>query len=121
MVHPQGLISILESRKSFSVRQRIFVLEIKEVLTKKREEILRIAANRGAYNVRIFGSVVRDDAGPSSDVDFLVDLEPERSLLDVGGLVMDLRNLLGFEVDIVTEKGLHWYIRDRVIAEARPL
>jgi uncharacterized protein len=121
LVHPQGLISILESRKSFSVRQRIFVLEIKEVLTKKREEILRIAANRGAYNVRIFGSVVRDDAGPSSDVDFLVDLEPERSLLDVGGLVMDLRNLLGFEVDIVTEKGLHWYIRDRVIAEARPL
>ena len=94
---------------------------IKEVLTKKREEILRIAANRGAYKVRIFGSVVRDDAGPSSDVDFLVDLEPERSLLDVGGLVMDLQNLLGLEVDIVTEKGLHWYIRERVIAEARPL
>ena len=96
-------------------------MDIKEVLTKKREEILRIAANRGAYNVRIFGSVVRDEAGPSSDVDFLVDLEPERSLLDVGGLLMDLRNLLGLEVDIVTEKGLHWYIRDRVIAEARPI
>lgn len=94
---------------------------IKEVLAKKREEILRIAANRGAYNVRIFGSVVRDDAGPSSDVDFLVDLEPERSLLDVGGLVMDLQHLLGLEVDIVTEKGLHWYIRDRVIAESQPL
>jgi uncharacterized protein len=96
-------------------------LEIKELLTKRREEILRIAANRGAYNVRIFGSVVRDDASPSSDVDFLVDLEPERSLLDVGGLVMDLQKLLGLEVDIVTEKGLHWYIRDRVLAEARPL
>ena len=96
-------------------------MEIKEVLASKRDEILRIAASRGAYNVRIFGSVVHDDAGPSSDVDFLVDLEPERSLLDVGGLVMDLRNLLGLEVDIVTEKGLHWYIRDRVIAEARPL
>jgi len=96
-------------------------VELKELLTKKREEILRIAAKRGAYNVRIFGSVVRDDASPSSDVDFLVDLEPERSLLDVGGLVMDLQNLLGLEVDIVTEKGLHWYIRDRVIAEARPL
>ena len=96
-------------------------MEIKEVLTRKREEILRIAANRGAYNVRIFGSVVRDEAGPGSDVDFLVDLEPERSLLDVGGLVLDLQNLLGFEVDIVSEKRMHWYIRDRVIAEARPL
>ena len=94
---------------------------IKEVLTNRREEILRIAAKRGAYNVRVFGSVVRDDAGPSSDIDFLVDLEPECSLLDVGGLVMDLQTLLGLEVDIVTEKGLHWYIRDRVIAEARPL
>jgi predicted nucleotidyltransferase len=96
-------------------------VEIKELLTRKREEILRMAANRGAYNVRIFGSALRDDAGPSSDVDFLVDLDPERSLLDVGGLVMDLQNLLGLEVDIVTEKGLHWYIRGRVIAEARPL
>jgi predicted nucleotidyltransferase len=96
-------------------------LEIKELLKKRREEILRIAANRGAYNVRVFGSVVRDDASPSSDVDFLVDLEPERSLLDVGGLLMDLQNLLGLEVDIVTEKGLHWFIRDRVLAEARPL
>jgi uncharacterized protein len=98
-----------------------FLVEIKEVLAKKREEILRIAASRGAYNVRVFGSAIRDDAGPSSDVDFLVDLEPERSLLDIGGLVMDLRNLLGLEVDIVTEKGLHWYIRDQVIAEARPI
>ena len=96
-------------------------MEIKELLARKREEILQIAANRGAYNVRIFGSVVHNDPGPSSDVDFLVDLEPERSLLDVGGLVMDLQNLLGLEVDIVTEKGLHWYIRERVMAEARPL
>ncbi len=80
-----------------------------------------MAAHRGAYNVRIFGSVVRDEASLSRDVDFLVDLEPERSLLDVGGLVMDLENLLGVEVEVLTEKGLHWYIRDRVIAEARPL
>ncbi len=64
---------------------------------------------------------MRDDASSRSDVDFLVDLEPERSLLDVGGLVMDLQNLLGLEVDILTEEGLHWYIRDRVKAEARPL
>ena len=93
----------------------------KELLKKKREEILSIAANRGAYNVRIFGSVVRDDTGPGSDIDFLVDLEPDRSLFDLGGLLMDLQNLLGREVDVVTEKGLHWYIRDRVLAEAQPL
>ena len=93
----------------------------KELLKKKRKEILGIAANRGAYNVRIFGSVVRDDATPSSDIDFLVDLEPDRSLFDLGGLLMDLQNLLGREVDVVTEKGLHWYIRDRVLAEAQPL
>ncbi len=96
-------------------------MEIKKLLAKKREEILRLAANRGAYNVRIFGSVVRKEATSRSDVDFLVDLEPERSLLDVGGLVMDLQNLLGLEVDILTEEGLHWYIRDRVKEEARPL
>ena len=100
----------------------IFILvKLKELLTQKREEILRLAANRGAHNVRIFGSVVRDDASQGSDIDFLVDLDPERSLFDVGGLVMDLQSLLGLEVDIVTEKGLHWYIRDRVLAEARPL
>jgi len=93
----------------------------KELLKKKRKEILSIAANRGAYNVRIFGSVVRDDTGPGSDIDFLVDLEPDRSLFDLGGLLMDLQNLLGREVDVVTEKGLHWYIRDRVLAEAQPL
>ncbi len=103
------------------IHLRIFFVEIKELLARKREEILRIAANRGAYNVRIFGSVVHNDASQSCDVDFLVDLEPERSLLDVGGLVMDLQNLLGLEVDFVTEKGLHWCIRDRVMAEARPL
>jgi len=96
-------------------------MRTKELLKKKREEILGIAANRGAYNVRIFGSVVRDDATPSSDIDFLVDLEPDRSLFDLGGLLMDLQNLLGREVDVVTEKGLHWYIRDRILAEAQPL
>ncbi len=92
-----------------------------QLLKSRREEILKLAAQPGAYNVRVFGSVVRGEAGPQSDVDFLVDLEPDRSLFDVGGLLMDLQALLGREVDIVTEKALHWYIRDRVMAEARPL
>ncbi len=94
---------------------------IDELLKDKRQDILRIAAQHGAYNVRVFGSVVRGEAGPESDVDFLVDLEPDKSLFEVGGLLMDLQSLLGREVDVVTEKALHWYIRDRVIREAQPL
>ncbi len=92
-----------------------------ELLQEKRKEILRIAARHGAYNVRVFGSAVRGEARPDSDVDFLVEMEPNQSLLDLGGLLMDLQSLLGREVDVVTEKGLHWYIRDQVLAEAQPL
>ena len=92
-----------------------------ELLKEKRQDILRIAAQHGAYNVRVFGSVARGEASPGSDVDLLVDLEPDKSLFDAGGLLMDLQTLLGREVDVVTEKALHWYIRDRVIREAQPL
>jgi predicted nucleotidyltransferase len=96
-------------------------MNIDELLQEKREEILRIAARRGAYNVRIFGSVARGEAGPDSDVDFLVELEPSRSLLDLGGLLMDLQDLLEREVDVLTEAGLRDRIRQRVLSEARPL
>jgi predicted nucleotidyltransferase len=96
-------------------------MSIDELLQEKREEILRIAARRGAYNVRVFGSVARGEARPESDVDFLVDLEPSRSLLDLGGLLMDLQDLLECEVDVLTEAGLRDRIRQRVLSEARPL
>ncbi len=92
-----------------------------DLLKNKREEILHAAARRGAKNVRVFGSAVRGEARPDSDIDFLVDLEPGRSLFDLGGLLMDLQQLLDREVDVVTENALHWYIRDRVLAEAKPL
>jgi len=62
--------------------------------------------------------VARGDARQDSDVDFLVDLEPGRSLFDLGRMVMDLQDLMGRKVDVLTEKGLHWYIRDRVLEEA---
>jgi hypothetical protein len=91
---------------------------LKELLQSQRSEILRIAAKHGAYNVRIFGSVARGEADEQSDVDFLVDLEAGRSLLDLGGLLMDLRKLLGRDVDVVTEKGLRERIRERVLREA---
>lgn len=87
----------------------------------KRAEILLIATRYGARNVRIFGSVARAEAGPDSDVDVLVDLEPGRSLFDLGGLLMELQELLGCRVDVVTEKGLRTRIRERVLREALPL
>lgn len=92
-----------------------------EDVRRHRDEILQIAARRGAYNVRIFGSVARGEADERSDVDFLVELEPGRSLLDLGGLLMDLQQLLGHPVDVVTERGLRERIRERVLEEAIPL
>lgn len=94
---------------------------IAEVLLDRREEILHLAEMHGARNIRVFGSVARGDARPDSDVDFLVEMEPGRSLLDLGGLAADLEQCLGRRVDIVEPEGLHWFIRDRIIKEARPL
>ena len=94
---------------------------IHELLKAKRDDILRIATAHGAHNVRVFGSVARGDAKPTSDVDFLVELEEGRSLLDHVALIQALENLLGRKVDVVTDGAVHWYIRDRVLAEAVPL
>ncbi len=87
----------------------------------RREDILRIAARHGARGVRVFGSVVRGQAGEDSDVDFLVRLDRDRSLLDHVALMQDLEDLFGCRVDVVTERALHRLIRDRVLAEAVPL
>jgi predicted nucleotidyltransferase len=93
-------------------------MDINELLQEKREAILQLAAKHGARNVRVFGSVARHEADEQSDIDFLVEMEPGRSLLDMGGFLMDLRELLGREVDVVTERGLKPRIRDRVLQEA---
>lgn len=94
---------------------------IEELLKDRREDILRIAAQHGAHNVRVFGSVARGEARPDSDVDLLVEMESGRSPLVLGGLLMDLQALLGREVDVVTDKGLRDRTRSRVLQEARPL
>ena len=94
---------------------------IAALLTEKREEILRIAERHGAYNVRVFGSVARGDAGAASDVDLLVDVRPDHSAFFPGGLVADLEDLLGRRVDVVEPAGLHWYLRDTILHEAVPL
>ena len=81
-------------------------MEPAALLKKHREAILRLAARHGASNVRVFGSVARGEADEASDIDFLVDLAPDRSLLDLGGLWWDLNDLLGGKADVVTEQGL---------------
>jgi len=91
------------------------------MLQVRRDDILNIAARYGARNVRVFGSVARGDARPDSDVDLLVDMEPGRSLFDLGGLLSELQTLLGVDVDVVTEKGLRPRIRADVLREAVPL
>jgi len=96
-------------------------METSGLLERNREEILRICADHGARNIRVFGSFARGQARPDSDVDLLVDAGPVHSPWFPGGLLTDLQDLLGCKVDIVTEDALHWYIRDKIISEAVPL
>ena len=96
-------------------------MEIEKLLKSKKEQILTIAHKNGAYNVRVFGSVARGEARPDSDIDFLVNLESGRSLLDLARLLRELQTLLDLPVDVVTEKGLRQRIRPQVLKDARPL
>lgn len=91
------------------------------VLAEKRDDVLRIAAKYGAHHVRVFGSVAGGEADAQSDVDFLVDLEAGRSLLDLGGLQYELESLLHCPVDVVTERGLKARICERALREAVPV
>lgn len=90
----------------------------RDELLAKRNGILEIARARGVQKIRIFGSVARDDSDVGSDVDFLVDFEEGSSLLDHGGLVMDLEEFLGVKVDVVSERGIRPRFRNRVESEA---
>jgi predicted nucleotidyltransferase len=92
-----------------------------ELIEKHRDEILRLAEYHGYRNVRVFGSVVRGEDRPDSDIDLLVDPTPEASLFDHIALMQDLEELLGRKVDVVSAGAVHWFIRDRVFADAKPL
>lgn len=96
-------------------------MELADLIQFKRNEILEIAGRYGATHIYIFGSVARNEAHPGSDIDFLVELESGRSLFDLGGMLYDLRELLGVEVDVVTPEGLRPRIKDDVIREAIPI
>ena len=92
-----------------------------EMLRGKRGRLLDLAARHGAHNLRVFGSVARGEADAGSDLDFLVDLEPGRSLIDLGALLVDLQAEFGSPVDVVTEAGLRPIMRERVLRDAVPL
>jgi predicted nucleotidyltransferase len=91
---------------------------IEEIIGSKREEILRIAQKHGVTSIRVFGSIARGEAGPESDVDFLIEIGERLSPWFPVRLIRDLEELLGRHVDVVTPKGLHWYIKGRVLDEA---
>jgi uncharacterized protein len=94
---------------------------VQQLLNEKREEIRHIAAKHGVCNIRVFGSVVRGDAGPESDIDLLIDAGPNTSSWFPAGLIVDLEALLGRRVEVVTEKALNPDFRDQVLREALPL
>ena len=92
-----------------------------ETLRTHRGAILRAAESHGVRNIRVFGSVVRGDATDGSDIDLLVELESDRSLIDRIAFMQELEEILGRKVDVVNERALHHLIRDEVMREVRPL
>lgn len=96
-------------------------MDLEVLLREKREAILEIAERHGAKYIRVFGSVSRGESGENSDMDFLIELEEGRSLLDHSRLILDLEKMLGCRVHVLTPASLHRLIRDKVIAEAQPL
>ena len=93
-------------------------MSIHELLQSKRKKILQIAARHGAHKVRVFGSVARGMARRGSDVDFLVEMDEGRSLLDHAALVLDLERLLKRPVDVASERGLRQPFRKEVLRDA---
>ena len=97
------------------------VVTLEQLLHEKRDDIKRIAARHGASNIRVFGSVARGEAGPESDIDILIDVGPTTSSWFPAGLILDLEDLLGRRVEVITEKALNPALRDLVLREAIPL
>jgi uncharacterized protein len=97
------------------------VVTLDQLLRDKHDDIKRIAARHGAYNIRVFGSVARGEAGPESDIDLLIEVGPTTSSWFPAGLILDLEELLGRRVEVMTEQALNPALRDHVLREAIPL
>jgi uncharacterized protein len=108
---------VLGDGVSYPVHRLVAMTDIE----RRRADVLRIAATHGARNVRVFGSEARGEARPDSDLDLLVDMESDRSLLDLVGLGQDLEDLLGRRVDVLTAASVHPRLRASILADARPL
>lgn len=111
------LYNVVDSKRGV----KDLTMRIDELLKQKRDEICKIASRHGARNVRIFGSAVHGELRADSDIDFLMDFEPDRSLFDLGELLLELQELLGRKVDVVTEDSIYWLLRRRILKEAVPL
>jgi len=82
-----------------------------------RRRVADVMRQRGVVRASVFGSVARGEASAESDVDFLVEFEKGRTLLDLSGLRLDLVEILGCDVDVATPKSLHPELRDRILGE----
>jgi len=89
-----------------------------EMLRTRRQEIQRLASLHGARNIRVFGSVARTEDTAESDIDFLIDMDESRSLLDLVGFQQELEAMLNRPADVLTERGINPYLRDRILGEA---
>ncbi len=96
-------------------------MKLDDPIHERREEIQRIATEQGVTRLRVFGLVARGEAGPESDLDLLIEVGPTTSSWFPAGLIMDLEQLLGCRVDVVTEQGLNPMLREAVLHDARPL
>jgi predicted nucleotidyltransferase len=89
-----------------------------ETLRTRRQEIQHLASLHGAHNIRVFGSVARTEDTAESDIDFLIDMDESRSLLDLVGFQQELEAMLNRPADVLTERGINPYLRDRILGEA---
>ena len=89
-----------------------------EELKEKRRQIFAVAKRHGARRIRVFGSLAKGESRRDSDVDFLIELEPGRTLLDVVAIKQDLEDLLQRQVDVVTEDAVSPYLKDEIVTQA---
>ena len=92
-----------------------------QALALHRARIRQIALSHHVRDVRVFGSALRGEDIEGSDLDLLVEPTPETTLLDIGAIRFELKQLLGLDIDVLTPNALPDKLRDRVLREAQPI